>query len=127
MQPNTKGKKVLVIEDNQYIAKVITTNFQEEFKCETSSDPEIALGKLISGQDHPDAIIINLNMKGMSGEKFLEEIRKNPHTEKLPIVMISSEKASSIRVKMFRKGVDDFVVKPFNPEELLVRVERLFK
>ena len=116
-------KSVLVIEDSEYIARVIAANFGPDYECTLCGDPRKVLGDIRCGR-RPDAIIMSLNKSGMSALEFLQELHSDRAADPVPVVVISSEKTSAVRVRLFKAGADDFVVKPFNPEELVLRVAR---
>ena len=116
-------KKVVVLEDNEYIVRVIAANFSDDYDCMWSTDPRKVIGDIKCGRT-PDAVIISLNKMGMTAPEFLAAVRSDCGSRHLPVIVISSEKTSAVRVKMLKAGADDFVVKPFNPEELFLRVAR---
>lgn len=72
-----------------------------------------------------DAIIMDVLMPEMTGIDFLRTYQKEKQDAMLPVLMLSSVENSSEKLKCFHFGARDYVVKPFNPEELLVRIKNL--
>jgi len=75
----------------------------------------------------PSAIILDVNMPYIDGFEVLSTLRNDPATAEIPIVMLTSVQQESDIVRGFGLGADDYVVKPFNPMELLARIRRLVR
>ncbi|HMC21832.1 MAG TPA: response regulator [Thermoanaerobaculia bacterium] len=75
----------------------------------------------------PSAIILDVNMPYIDGFEVLSTLRNDPETADVPIVMLTSVQQESDIVRGFGLGADDYVVKPFNPMELLARIRRLVR
>ena len=75
----------------------------------------------------PSAIILDVNMPYIDGFEVLSTLRNDPETADIPIVMLTSVQQESDVVRGFGLGADDYVVKPFNPMELLARIRRLVR
>ncbi len=73
----------------------------------------------------PSVIVLDVNMPFIDGFEVLSTLRKDPQTADTPIVMLTSVQQESDIVRGFALGADDYVVKPFNPMELLARIRRL--
>jgi DNA-binding response OmpR family regulator len=74
---------------------------------------------------HPSAIILDVNMPFIDGFEVLSTLRNDPETATIPIIMLTSVQQESDIIRGFGLGADDYVVKPFNPMELLARIRRL--
>ncbi len=72
-----------------------------------------------------DAVILDIIMPGRSGFDVLKDLHLNSDTKKLPVMMLSSLSEAGDRVKGLRGGADEYICKPFDPEELLLRLNRL--
>jgi len=119
---NFETKRILVIEDEKHIAEGLKLNL--EFQ---GYDVMIAPDG-VSGLDQwkrwkPDLIVLDIMLPGIDGLSVLRNIRLED--ERIPILILSAKSALDDRVKGLSYGVDDYLAKPFNLEELLLRVERL--
>lgn len=115
--------KLLVSDDDPQILELVSLVLEGAgHSVVTTSDPR-AVCRMATGTDI-DAIILDVNMP-ISGFEVLNELRSNEATESLPILFLSGLGASADRVRGLREGADDYLVKPFEPAELVLRVERL--
>jgi len=117
-----KKKRILVIEDENHIAEGLKLNLALQ-----GYDVMIAPDG-VSGLDQwkkwrPDLIVLDIMLPGIDGFSVLQSIRLE--NEQIPILILSAKNASDDKVKGLSYGVDDYLAKPFNLEELLLRVERL--
>jgi len=116
--------QILVVDDDPDILHILTAAFECVGHCVVSTlDPE-EVQPLLAGRRF-DALILDVMMPRRSGWEVLEEVRHDPHTERLPVIMLSAIGDSVNRVRGIRLGADDFLAKPFDPEELVARVEGL--
>jgi DNA-binding response OmpR family regulator len=118
----TSKKRILIIEDDAHIADGLQLNLVlQGYEVSVSLDGNAGLKKW---QDwNPDLIILDLMLPGIDGISVLKYIRKSD--ERLPILILSAKNASNDKVKGLSYGVDDYITKPFNLEEFMLRVERL--
>lgn len=75
-------------------------------------------------KEKPHLIITDISMPFMDGIELLERVKADPATDSIPVIIVTAFKGMDIRDKVFKKGADDFVPKPFEPEELVPRVKR---
>ncbi len=116
--------KILLIEDEINIAKGIILNLEiagHKVTHVDKGDDGLALWK----KESFDVLVLDLMLPGLPGEKVLEEIRKVD--EKFPILILSAKDAAKSKVNCFGLGTDDYLAKPFDLEEFMMRVERLIK
>lgn len=115
-------KRILIIEDDSHIAEGIKLNLSlQGYEVDIAPDGVSGLQKWQAGQPH--LIILDIMMPGMDGFSVLQSIRLQD--ERLPILILSARGGLEDRVKGLTCGVDDYLAKPFNLEEFLLRVERL--
>ena len=115
-------KKILVVEDDAHIAEGLLLNLSlQGYEVAVSPDGFAALAdwKRLS----PDLIVLDIMLPGLDGLTVLQRIRKED--AQLPILILSAKGASDDRVKGLAYGVDDYLSKPFDLDEFLLRVERL--
>lgn len=119
-------KSILLVDDKPEIAKIIMLYLSSTYKVHYAENPIKAINWLNEG-NMPDGIISDLNMPEMSGEEFLCYLKANQLFSHIPVLILSSVESSANRIRLFEEGAEDFVLKPFNPEELRVRVKRLLR
>ena len=73
----------------------------------------------------PDLIISDIRMPEMRGDEFLEYLKHNELVKQIPVVMLSSEDSTSERIRLPEEGAEDYIVKPFNPQELKIRIKKI--
>lgn len=109
-------QKILVIDDEQSICLILENFLSVDYDIITKHDGLEGLEWLEGNL--PDLIICDLQMPNMDGYEFLEKVRQRGYTKHTPIIMLSGSETSKERVKSYRLGAQDFLTKPFNPEEL---------
>lgn len=119
-------KNILIIDDKIAIAKIISVYLSEEFDISYFNTPVKAIQWLFEG-NRPDLIILDIRMPEMNGDEFLSYIKRNGLYKDIPVVVLSGEESSDIRIKMLEAGADDFILKPFNPMELKIRIRKVLK
>jgi DNA-binding response OmpR family regulator len=116
--------KILVIEDEEHIAEGLKLNLSLQ-----GHDVQIAangvLGLKAWREWGPDLIVLDIMMPELDGFGVLKEIR--PYDERLPILILSARSEVQAKIKALERGVDDYLEKPFDLDEFLLRVKRLLK
>lgn len=122
MKEDQGKKKILVIEDEIHIADVIRLNLElKGYIVELADSGTGGVHKW--KQWRPDLIVLDIMLPGIDGWNVLQSIRLED--ERIPILILSAKAASADRVKGLRYGVDDYLSKPFELEEFLLRINRL--
>ncbi len=117
---------ILIIDDDRDIQSLIRlTVHSEGHEALLASGGEEGLQTIRSRT--PDLVILDVMMPDMSGWNVLAELRKDSRTQRLPVIMLSALGETSTKIKGLRAGADDYLAKPFDPDELLARVEALLK
>lgn len=119
-------KKILIVDDKPEIAKVLIIYLSSEYEIVYIEDPIKAIAWLQEG-NLPDLILSDLNMPGMRGEEFVAYLQSNDIFCSIPIMILSSEDTSADRIRLLEAGASDYILKPFNPQELKVRIKLLLK
>ena len=117
-------KKILVVDDERTIRMLLENYLGQTYDVTAKSDGLDALNWLNTG-NIPDLIIADINMPRMDGFEFVENLRASGYFKEIPVIMLSTSESSTEKVRFLRLGANDYMVKPFNPEELLVRMELL--
>ena len=120
----SRNKCILIIEDDQHIAEGLKLNLTlVGYDVHIAGDGPSGLSKW--KEVGPDLIVLDIMLPGMDGLTLLRNIRLAD--ERLPILVLSAKAASDDKIKGLKYGVDDYLSKPFNLEEFLLRVDRLMK
>ncbi|OYT17837.1 MAG: two-component system response regulator [Bacteroidetes bacterium 4572_77] len=115
--------RIIAIDDEQSIRFIIENTFKKDYDVTTFKNGEDALISMQSGAI-PDIIICDIEMPVMNGFEFITQIRASGFFDDIPLLMLSGKENSADRIKCFDDGADDYIIKPFNPKELLARVRR---
>ena len=121
MEINPSEYKILIVDDvmsNVLLLKVLLTN--EKFQIATASNGRQALDQVI--KEKPDLVLLDVMMPDMSGFEVSQQLKANPETAEIPIIFLTALNSTADIVKGFQVGGDDFISKPFNKEELIIRV-----
>jgi DNA-binding response OmpR family regulator len=109
-------KKILVLDDEISICMLLQNFLSENYEVNTINSALDALDWLEGNL--PDLIISDIQMPKMDGYEFLTKVRQRGFTKHTPIIMLSGRAESKERIKCYRLGAQDYLTKPFNPEEL---------
>ena len=119
MSPELR-RKVLVIDDEVMITKVICEALENEYLTDYAYDSQMGYQKAID--EKPDVILLDINMPRESGLELCDRLRKNPVTKRIPVMMITGKGDLATLESAFNLGADDFMTKPFDLKELRCRV-----
>ncbi|MFL0504778.1 response regulator transcription factor [Ureibacillus sp. 179-F W5.1 NHS] len=118
-------QKILIVEDDQMIRNLIRIYLQNEgYEVIEAVDGEMA--KDIFLKEHPCLIILDLMLPKISGEEFCEWVKDQERNE-VSIIMLSAKVQTADKIHGLRLGADDYMTKPFDPEELLAHVEAVLR
>ena len=121
MEINPSEYKILIVDDvmsNVLLLKVLLTN--EKFAIATASNGRQALEQV--EKENPDLVLLDVMMPDMSGFEVAQHLKSNPQTAEIPIIFLTALNSTADIVKGFQVGANDFISKPFNKEELIIRV-----
>ncbi|MEL6916675.1 MAG: response regulator transcription factor [Bacteroidota bacterium] len=116
--------KILVVDDKLTLSKMVAQFLGQSFDMITKKNGLEAFSWLQSG-NIPDLIITDLEMPEMDGFELIKRVKQSGFFKDIPIIVLSCKDNSVDRVNCLKLGADDYMIKPFNPEELLIRVEKL--
>lgn len=119
-----RKKCILIIEDDAHIAEGLALNLGLQGH-DTVSAHDGPTGLQVWKQERPDLIVLDVMLPGIDGLSVLQAIRLED--ERVPILILSAKAASDDIIKGLSYGVDDYLPKPFNLEEFLLRADRLLK
>jgi DNA-binding response OmpR family regulator len=114
---------ILVVEDDPDIAAVVTKNLEAAgYTCLTARDGESALEMLLRQQ--PLLLVLDLGLPGIDGHEVMRRIRL---TSNVPVLVLTARTGDADKVLGFELGADDYVTKPFSPQELVARVRAILR
>lgn len=118
--------RILVVEDDKHISKLIRYNLEKAgFQCSVTITGEDALALL--DQENFDLVLLDIMLPKMDGLEVCRSIKQKEHLSGLPVVMLTAKGEEVDRIVGFELGADDYVVKPFSPRELILRIKAILK
>jgi DNA-binding response OmpR family regulator len=120
------NKKILIIDDNNEFRRLTKTILMSKYEVETAINGIEAFALLQSGY-LPDLIVTDLMMPGMGGKGFVEQLKSSGAFRQIPVIVLSSIDKSDEKIQLLQLGAADYLEKPYNPTELLIRIENIFK
>ena len=119
-----ESKKILVADDEQQLALAVKIRLQSKgYTVVTASDGQQALQ--LAAQEKPDLIILDVLMPVMDGYSCLRELNTRFGRGKIPVIILTARDRMKDLFEL--EGIEDYVIKPFDHEDLLIRIERVFK
>ena len=117
---------VMVIEDEKEIRDLVRYNLERAgFKVAAVADGDQGLERLFASR--PDALVLDLMLPGHNGLEILREVRNEPTTRDLPVIVLTARAAEMDKLLGFEHGADDYLTKPFSPRELVARLRALVR
>ncbi len=120
-----KNNILLVDDDKDLTAALELKLGKDGFKIQTASDGESAV-KWIRAKT-PDLVVLDVNLPDMSGMDVCKEIRMDPRTAHVPVIMLTARDEEIDRVLGLEFGADDYITKPFNTREVILRIKSVLK
>lgn len=117
-------KKILVIDDELSIRLLLENYLGKTYDVVTRNDGMEGLKWMESG-NMPDLIVADIQMPNLDGYDFIKNVRASGFFRDIPMIMLSGIESSQEKVKCLKLGANDYMIKPFNPEELSIRIEIL--
>jgi DNA-binding response OmpR family regulator len=119
----TDRTTVLVVDDHPDVRAYIRRHLEPTYRIVEAADG--AEGLKQARRFVPDLVVSDLMMPGMDGGALFRALREDPELEFIPVVLLTARASTESRMKGLREGVDDYLVKPFDPRELKARVDNL--
>ena len=119
------AKHVLAVDDETFIRRLVEVNLQRAgYRVTTAEDGVEALERIRA--ERPDMIVLDWMMPRKDGFTVLQELKADPSTAEIPVVMLTAKAQDADIFKGWQSGADCYLTKPFNPMELLTFVKRIF-
>jgi two-component system, OmpR family, phosphate regulon response regulator PhoB len=117
---------ILVVDDEPDISALVAFHLaRESYRVRTAADGTEAMRAVELEQ--PDLIVLDLMLPGMSGLEVLQELRRREETRHIPVLLLTARREENDRIEGLRLGADDYLPKPFSPQELVLRVGAILR
>jgi two-component system phosphate regulon response regulator PhoB len=118
--------RLLVVDDEPDILSILVYQLSKEgFRVSTAVNGQSAIAT--AAEERPDLVILDLMLPGIDGYEVLKRLRQNEATESIPVILLTARREEEERLRGFEYGADDYVTKPFSPQELVFRVRALLR
>jgi diguanylate cyclase (GGDEF)-like protein len=118
--------KILVVDDEEHIRKILKFQLEKHgYSVVTAENGEVALQHV--RRESPDLMILDVMMPRLDGFEVCKQIRQNFQTSQIPIIMLTAKSDLPDRIKGLRDGANDYLIKPYSNEELLLRVKNVLE
>ncbi len=119
------NRKILVVDDERHIVKLVRVNLERVgYQVVTANDGVEALEQVKA--EEPDLVILDIRMPRKDGWQVIKEMQGKPATQNIPIIVLSQLAEDRDIFKGWASGVNAYLTKPFNPQEILAFVKRIF-
>jgi two-component system phosphate regulon response regulator PhoB len=126
LSQKVRRHSLLLVDDDPDILGLLKSQFRDEpFEVLTAADGESALN--IVRAQKPDLVVLDINMPGLSGLEICRALKADKNTREIPIIMLSARNQEIDRVLGLEFGADDYVTKPFNTQELILRIHSVLR
>lgn len=120
---NDRKNKILMVDDDEHICQLLGLYLERDgFDAEFCHDGDTALAKLSANTY--DAVVLDVMMPGPDGFEVLSELRKFSN---VPVIMLSARGEPTDRISGLNRGADDYITKPFEPQELIARIRAVLR
>lgn len=120
------AKKILAVDDEKHIVRLVQINLTKEgYEVVTASNGREALEQVAAEQ--PDLIVMDVMMPEMDGFEALKRLKEDTATASIPVIMLTARAQDADVFRGWQSGADLYLTKPFNPQELITFVKRIFQ
>ncbi|NNE65309.1 MAG: response regulator transcription factor [Pyrinomonadaceae bacterium] len=119
---------ILIVEDEEDIAESLRYNLEREgFKSRIAESGEKGLRMALDENRPPSILLLDIMLPGMNGIELCRRLRKEPTTEKIPVIMLTARASESDKIEGLDIGADDYITKPFSLKEVIARVRAVLR
>ena len=124
--PSGAGERILVVDDEPDIVALVAYHLAKSgFRVSTAADGVDALE--MARQERPALIVLDLMLPGLTGYQVLEQLRASEATRNVAVLMLTARREEPDRIRGLSLGADDYLTKPFSPQELVLRVGAILR
>ena len=125
-EPSATAERVLVVDDEPDIVALVVYHLAKSgYAVSTATNGTEALA--IAKRDKPALVVLDLMLPGLSGLEVMEELRADPATARVAVLMLTARREEEDRIRGLTLGADDYLTKPFSPPELVLRVGAILR
>jgi two-component system phosphate regulon response regulator PhoB len=126
MNKNGDGERILVVDDEQDIVALVAYHLVKGgYRVSTAANGTDAIR--LARQELPSIIVLDLMLPGISGLEVLQQLRGDELTRDVPVLLLTARREERDRIQGLTLGADDYLTKPFSPEELVLRVRNILR
>jgi two-component system phosphate regulon response regulator PhoB len=127
MEPTSAGGElVLVVDDEPHIVALVAYHLAKAgYRVTTATNGTDALA--LANRERPALVVLDLMLPGMSGFEILRKLRARDHTRDVAVLMLTARREEPDRIEGLSLGADDYLTKPFSPQELVLRVKAILR
>lgn len=126
MTETPSRERILVVDDEPDIVALVVYHLAKDgFRVSSASNGPDALAS--ARREHPALIVLDLMLPGLSGFEVLEQLRTDESTRDIAVLMLTARKEEPDRIKGLSLGADDYLTKPFSPQELVLRARAILR
>lgn len=115
-------KTISIVDDNLMMREFLRSFLSKSYEVKTYATGQEALHAM--SETKPDILILDQMMAGLSGLELLKAMKSSFTYNKIPVILLSGDSKSDTRIACLKAGANDFIAKPFNPEELSIRIQK---
>lgn len=120
------GRSILIVEDEEDLAELLQYQLQREgYGCRCVLDGQVALVEI--RRELPDLVVLDRMLPGLSGDKLIAELKRDPDTAGIPIIMLTAKAEESDQLIGFALGADDYITKPFSSKVVVARIAAVLR
>ncbi|ANX04275.1 phosphate regulon transcriptional regulator PhoB [Immundisolibacter cernigliae] len=118
--------RILIVEDEPAICEMLTFALSDSgYRCDVATDVRAA--RSLVADSNPDLIVLDWMLPGQSGIEFARELKRDPGTRDIPVIMLTARTQEADVVTGLDAGADDYIPKPFSPRELAARIKAVLR
>ncbi|HEY4734228.1 MAG TPA: response regulator transcription factor [Gemmatimonadaceae bacterium] len=125
-EPGPTGERILVVDDEPDIVALVAYHLAKSgYAVSTATNGSEGLA--LARRDKPSLVVLDLMLPGLSGYEVMEQLRSEPPTARIAVLMLTARREEGDRIQGLTLGADDYLTKPFSPQELVLRVGAILR